>query len=1287
MTSPFGTSTQSSTPAVSNPFAPKPNPFGQNGSGTSAFGAKPNPTNPFAQVTTAASNANGAPNPFAPKPSVKAAENGKQSSTPTWGKKANGLQPSFSQFGGKTGAFTKPEARVNQTTASAFSSTQPGTGSLPRSNDPHAKKIYEQLRQDGIAPPAWPSQPGDPQNKVEMAKFREQYEDYRSKVRASLTRAGLIDDAKKRKKLKDAIDFKGICEDMCPEYEKITRITEHDIPTPEKDPKTTFASTTRMVKKLARSAAGQEAPLPMDVMSVPTLRKTLKYLVDDLLRNDENLPALHGYLWDRTRAIRRDFTFFSAPSIEEMHIQASVLEDIARFHVTALHLLSEAGKAPEDFVEQQELEQLGKALLTLRDIYDDCNAQGSPCENEAEFRAYHLLFRANDPNILENVQPSLWDFDIIRTAVSLVEALQNTSNFHGPLVDGPSLAAGGAHNVYFTIVKDSSVSYTMACFAECHFPQLRRSILRCLKKGLSRPREPSRDVTAAALNRHLQFDTVQQAIDFARLHDIEFQPSQQNPADPSLSCAILYNSSSLPHHRLSHQFSQTLVEDKRGSRSLPEVIQNTVFKDTPTPGKRETSLAQEGSLFVQDETAKPPFSMPPPSNNPFSGFGRPTNGNTMGGPLAKATAAADQDKPRVFGQGATPFKIAQPSASTFDKSAAERTTPAPSIGSTQQNNPFATAPASLTQTVSSETVAKESSAAKPGPDAEFDAKLETNFAKTKTGQVQAPATATAVNAKTSVGFGASPIAPKPLTTTATASPAKPLPTSGFSGFNPEASTAPTVASSMPQSTLPAFAGLAPQPQQNKPPEAAKSSTPPGSPTQASPITQSAFTKTPTQLGVFAPTSKPNSTVNSFTPPSNPPAFLASTTPPAIAPSVAAPSQPPIPPQPKRDRLLDFTRWFVEGDGGLMTEFQQHFLDGLLTPVFLGWQQKAEEKLRLEAEARDNATADDFRHRSLSLRYFYRWKTHAREKRLKFLRRSGRDQLRDFYRAQQRSSRIPQATPKSQPKVAPVPQPNHEQALMEGLRRSQARKRFIPPPTPSTVDVIGNRDSAAAIGRHFNLPASQSGMSSPARSRSSSVSRGGSKTRALREELLGSGAGCFRRSLPSIASSEDSRSESVRSSKVSERWRLKAMGIVQLPDGTAVPESLMNDRRFNPLSRSSYRASSIASVSSRRPSISSIPPPPPFSSARNGATPLAVFEDSAGSKRKRASEGSAEPMELDDGLASNGHKRVMSDARNVANDLRILREELEEGTMWYRSHNERLHTEITSRAATPMDGNF
>ena len=171
-----------------------------------------------------------------------------------------------------------------------------------------------------------------------------------------------------------------------------------------------MAEPSRMVKAMARSAAGQDAPLPQDIRSVRALQRTLMYLIHDLLRDDDNLPSMHNFLWDRTRAIRRDFVFHSLMSADEMAIQVYVLENITRFHVTALHLLSRKGFAAEGFSQQQELEQLGKSLLSLTQAYDDCKAKNIRCENEAEFRAYSILFNANDPNVHQHLQenPTLW---------------------------------------------------------------------------------------------------------------------------------------------------------------------------------------------------------------------------------------------------------------------------------------------------------------------------------------------------------------------------------------------------------------------------------------------------------------------------------------------------------------------------------------------------------------------------------------------------------------------------------------------------------------------------------------------------------------------------------------------------------------------------------------------------------------------------------------------------------------------------------------------------------------
>ncbi|RDA87490.1 hypothetical protein CP532_1652 [Ophiocordyceps camponoti-leonardi (nom. inval.)] len=521
-----------------------------------------------------------------------------------------------------------------------------------------AERIHQKLRAHGIKPPAWPSAPGATENHQEMSRFRELYDAYRHKVRAALTKEGLIDDPDKRKRLSDAIEFKGICEEMCPEYEMITRISEHDVNRPERDAQTGVVLVQKMVKKLARSAAGQEAPLPMDVRSALTLRRTLDYLIDVVLRQDSNLSSVHPFLWDRTRAIRRDFAFFSSMSEVEVRSQVYVLENITRFHVTSLHLLSRGTKKEDTFVEQQELEQLGKTLLSLRDVYDDCNEQGIACEHEAEFRAYFVLFHGRDSGILETLQrqwrPSLWqDSDEIRTAVSLVEALQNTQEFIGSRKDGhtgPLLAASGPNMAYFGIVEDPKVSYTMACFAECHFQHLRRSLLATVKRSLARPKSPIEDVTAADLNEFLRFDTVEQAIEFARLHNLDFAPDQHFPTDVSRQLLVLNDRAPLPHLRLEHQFSQSLVEKKRGSASLPDVIHATIFEgvndgqsiSNGVDGYHSSFQDEQRDLFVQDEHRS--LFVQDPHYNPFASHRPETEVRLHNGLKEKNTPDEDAAK-------------------------------------------------------------------------------------------------------------------------------------------------------------------------------------------------------------------------------------------------------------------------------------------------------------------------------------------------------------------------------------------------------------------------------------------------------------------------------------------------------------------------------------------------------------------------------------------------------------------------------------------------------------------
>ncbi|KAL7797605.1 SAC3/GANP/Nin1/mts3/eIF-3 p25 family domain-containing protein [Trichoderma ceciliae] len=1295
--------------------------------------------------------------------------------------RGNGVQPA-------TSAEDDSTSRPSSSSSASSVDEMPDTASM-RDADPYTKKVYDRLRKDGISPPSWPSQPGDPKSKAEMAKFRDKYEEYRKRVRVSLTKAALIDDPDKRKTLQNAINFRGICEDMCPEYEKITRITELDVPQHEKDARTGFAKTSRMVKKLARSAAGQEAPLPMDVRSTAALRRTLDYLIDDLLRDDENLPGLHGFLWDRTRAIRRDFTFFSAPTADDLKTQAYVLENVARFHVTALHLLSKPGKAGEDFVEQQELEQLGKALLSLRDLYDDGNAQGITCENEAEFRAYYLLFHAHDSNTIEMLQrqwkPHFWrDSNDVRTAVSLVEALQDTSDFHGPLKAAPFLAASNAFHSFFRIVEDPSVSYTMACFAECHFPQLRRSILRAVKRAMARPKDPTNDLTAASLNKFLRFDTIQEAIDFANLHGIDFVRDRQAPMDASRQFLALNNKEPLLHPRLHHQFSQTLVEKKRGNRPLPDVIHTTIYEDSSTSsqlGSGSFSLHNEGSLFIQDSEPETSTESPPSEAQPSSGFGSnlaSTNrvsvqttsifgaageqkSTALSNPFASASRSfgnnlASGSVTPAFSSNNTPATT-NPFASVTSSNAFEKPTTQPTLlGGGTTINPFAQAaptpsgtfqglqgktplqpqiqsfgnqsgfPSSSSPTfVNGITPAPKISFGAPG---EHKPALSGPFASgaqiSEGNKASTFPTATSTGQATSSLF-ASPSPPLvPASTSKSASSTSVPAVTTFPASTETSSSIlssklgskpPVTAQEQPKlnvgNALPSFPQTGGSLNFSSPnllgSQAAKggiSSSPfsgsllgsenkknPQPPVQSQPGTLQ-----PSSVGfpVFDPprARRSGDPGGSTTPTSSPPrnasaAFLFSTPTPAPGPGPS-----PIPASPPRDPLGDFTNWFVNGDKGLMKEFEVFMVESIVREIYDKFQKDEEERTRREKEEQDDAEAKRFRVYNLSLKYFYRWKKSAREKRLRHLRRSGREQFRAFREAQRAAQlreeqEAAQRIAKQKAELAALNRPDE---LATILRNNQQHKRKAEEALLASgvlSGVTNERRAVSAIFRNDYRPSPTPSINANQgiRSRSGSIvsTEGGSKTRALRERLLGEKPGRFRRSLPSI-SADSSPPEKSRISKVSERWRLKAMGIVQMPDGTALPESMVDEIRRGLKKDTNTRGNTLI----RRASITGA------AAAMRQQSPLAiksstehVFSDNPltiNNKRKRSMEDEGETTKEGIIVDTDLHKRVISDADILIQELRAMRQEMEEGTTWFKSQNGKLQSEILSRGGTPLD---
>ncbi|KAI0459992.1 hypothetical protein F5B21DRAFT_454897 [Xylaria acuta] len=1068
-----------------------------------------------------------------------------------------------------------------------------------------ASKIQQQLSKDRIKPPQWPANPGSHMQRQAMENFRESYKIYREKARKSLIRAGLIDDPDQRRSLQQALDFRGVSEEMCPEWEKITRIIEYDVRNPEKAPDDSgdlVAMPSLMVKRLARSAAGQDAPLPMDVRSFATLRKSLDYLIDDLIPNDSLLPSKHNFLWDRTRAIRIDLSVqkYNLTPDERADL-VYCLETIARFHVTALHLLSQDGFAAEDFSEQQEIEQLGKTLISLKELYDDCVEQGIECANEAEFRGYYIVFNARNPSIKETVEgwgTRLWNTGGIRTAMCLVESLQNTWTLQGPLNPyAPTEVALGAAAIFFSIVSSPEISYTMACFAEIHFNDVRKSILQILRKSYTRPRDGPKDITPAFLKERLRFDTEDEAVDFAQKHGIIFKQ------DGVHQYAVLNTRQSIEEPRIRHMFSRSIVEHKRSGHSLPDIIHQTVYQED----RDEPKIAdQEASLFVTDvENAS--FDTSDLAHDSETD----TNGSTV---PSSPPATNNAQSPNIkFDNWLQPQATSFSSLSNIiqsaetSKPAVTTTPPVAGFAPTQNRRPQTTSnlfgqphgsPMGITLGVIGNSdernrySAHVSTPIQNGPgNAENNTSVTLSspasnggFSFLNKNNKESPALVGAQLRSTSI-LGAST---KPSLFSSIDSGGKPLgavaaiPTPTVSSGSPETSTALT----RPQnSSIPSGRSLFEQTLPSVTPNSEGTSVGPNS---------STFSPTPNPI-IPAPRQNTNTSDQSASSTgllstlSSPERERLGTNQKASSATVPATTMP------QKDLMGDFTRWFVLADKGLMkNKLEALAVEHILRSTWADFKTAEEERIRQEEDEKSWAEALKFRHYSLKVTFFYRWRDLTRKRRIIKRIQLEKEKARRWNSPQSTTEREIAEGAKREKAIQEAKElvgrrtREHAQETTR-MRESTQSQQSLEEALLATGVFNGVRDERAAA-RHAArdddadpesemLPAEKLRLRSENQRRrtrglpplkrfpGAKAHKDGSKTAMLRAISSGTGRDSLSMSTSSLRNStfsssyrsslgfNQSRVSKSRANISDPYWRMKANGLVQMPNGEYLHETL------------------------------------------------------------------------------------------------------------------------------------
>lgn len=437
----------------------------------------------------------------------------------------------------------------------------------------------------------------------------------------------------------------------------------------------------KMVKKFRRAAAGIEEQLPSDLRTPQVLSQTCDYLFNEVVANASALGRVHHFVWDRTRAIRNDFTILQVSSADGLRCAVDCLERIARFHIVSLHQM--AGVKEKDFQYdwQQDREQLDRTLVSLMQYYDDSRGK-LPLPNEAEFRAYLIVFQLQDPDLEDRVQN--WPEDLvkhpsIRKAIKLYAAAGNTSSLQGPLRPPATLPIAQQNwQRFWNLIASNRTSYLTACVAEINFNLIRRVALQALTKSLNQ--RATADFTTEELCEVLAFDNEAETEAYLETYNVTFEDrDDKRYADISVlkSRHVLPEPSPPPPK----QYKSEMVEGKRLGRCLPAVISGMSFKEAQANG-----LVDENEIAPIEENMNDEMIGSEANGNSQEEEQPVNDGESLFMPDSRKgkakTPSIDFDAPTtsIFGQTTAPpatgsLSFGKPSSGTFGAASGQSASP------------------------------------------------------------------------------------------------------------------------------------------------------------------------------------------------------------------------------------------------------------------------------------------------------------------------------------------------------------------------------------------------------------------------------------------------------------------------------------------------------------------------------------------------------------------------------------------------------------------------------------
>ncbi|VDK81505.1 unnamed protein product [Litomosoides sigmodontis] len=263
----------------------------------------------------------------------------------------------------------------------------------------------------------------------------------------------------------NATVMQGSCPDMCPEKERYMRVVQKRVSTYECHDDGSIAPELT-VKEYSRSAADQEEPLPHELRPADVLQRTMNYLIGKIANHipetDEELAQWYDFMWNRTRAIRKDIT--QQMMVNETAV--TLIEQCVRLHIFASHRLCELNF--NEFDQKMNTENLSKSLQSLRYLYDDLAKKGIFYASEAEFRSYEIMLNLADSNVFRQAltyRREILEASSVRLAIRLFTCLQN-------------------HNYvrFFRLLKNDA-TYLQCCLCHRFFTRMRHQAMYAISRS------------------------------------------------------------------------------------------------------------------------------------------------------------------------------------------------------------------------------------------------------------------------------------------------------------------------------------------------------------------------------------------------------------------------------------------------------------------------------------------------------------------------------------------------------------------------------------------------------------------------------------------------------------------------------------------------------------------------------------------------------------------------------------------------------------------------------------